>query len=99
MDSNFLLYILLYLNIVSFILGYLFSNIRATTYILDNNKYDKNIRQKSSNVVSTINIEDDKYVVAIDTSNIEKKYDTLGDVKQTTENISNSIDKLKNLKR
>ncbi len=98
MDSNFLLSILLYLNIVSFILGYLFSNIRATTYALDN-KYDKNIRQKNSNIVSTINIEDDKYVVAIDTSNIEKKYDTLGDVKQTTENISNSIDKLKNLKR
>jgi hypothetical protein len=46
-----------------------------------------------------ISIDDTKYVVDIQTSGMEKKYESLGDVKQSEENISNSINKLKNMKR
>jgi hypothetical protein len=46
----------------------------------------------------TISIDDTKYVVDIQTSGMEKKYDSLGDIKKSEENISNSINKLKNMK-
>lgn len=47
----------------------------------------------------TVSIDDTKYVVDIQTSGMEKKYDSLGDIKKSEENISNSINKLKNMKR
>jgi hypothetical protein len=48
---------------------------------------------------SNITIDDKKFVVDINTSNLEKKYDNLGEVVESKENISSSINKLKNLKR
>jgi hypothetical protein len=47
----------------------------------------------------TLTIDDTKYVVDIKTSDMEKKYESLGDIKKSEENISNSINKLKNMKR
>ena len=47
----------------------------------------------------TVSIDDTKYVVDIQTSGMEKKYESLGDIKKSEENISNSINKLKNMKR
>jgi hypothetical protein len=46
-----------------------------------------------------VSIDDTKYVVDIQTSGMEKKYESLGDIKKSEENISNSINKLKNMKR
>lgn len=51
-------------------------------------------QQKSTN----IDIDERKVVVAIKTDGLEKKYDSLGDVKQSSDSISSSIDKLKNMK-
>ena len=48
---------------------------------------------------NTISIDDKKFVTDIKTDGLERKYDTLGDIKKTEENISGSINKLKNLKR
>ena len=47
----------------------------------------------------TVSIDDTKYVVDIKTSGMEKKYDSLGDIKKSEENISDSINKLKNMKK
>jgi hypothetical protein len=44
-------------------------------------------------------IDDTKYVVDIKTSGMEKKYESLGEIKESEENINNSINKLKNMKR
>jgi hypothetical protein len=55
--------------------------------------------KQSENKVAKIKIDDAKYVTEIKTDGMEKKYDQLGDVKQSAENITNSINKLKNLKR
>lgn len=97
MDSTFILYTLLYLNIISFILGYLVSHIKNIIVI---NNSQTNFKKKlvTSTQSSNIEIEEKKYVVNIDTSNMEKKYESLGEVKQTNDNIGNSINKLKNLK-
>lgn len=55
--------------------------------------------KESDQPKQTIAIDDRKYVTDIKTSGLEKKYDNLGDVKNTNENITSSVDKLKNLKR
>lgn len=46
-----------------------------------------------------LSIDDTKYVIDIKTSGMEKKYESLGEIKKSEENISNSINKLKNMKR
>jgi hypothetical protein len=51
-----------------------------------------------SNQTKFTNIDTSKVVVAINTDNLEKKYDNLGDLKQTQDNIHESVNKLKNLK-
>lgn len=57
-------------------------------------------KHKDTAVVSNnLSIDDKKFVVDIKTDGLEKKYNSLGEVKQTQENISNSVNKLKNLKR
>lgn len=52
-----------------------------------------------TNTSKAISIDESKVVVSIDTTNLEKKYEKLGDIKQSVENISSSIDRLKNLKK
>lgn len=97
MDFSILLHILLYLNIISFILGYLLSNMtgnNTSQYKFVNTRKNRT----EDKLISNIEIKDDKYVVSIDTSNMEKKYESLGEVKKTEDNISNSVSKLKNLK-
>ena len=64
------------------------NNVKPTSFF--------NEEPKKSNMLS---IDDTKYVVDIKTSGMEKKYENLGEIKQSTENITDSINKLKNLKR
>lgn len=47
---------------------------------------------------SQISIDDTKFVTDINTNNLEKKYDKLGESTQTSDNISNSVNKLKSMK-
>lgn len=63
-------------------------NMKPTSFFDDIKKENK-----------TVSIDDTKYVVDIQTSGMEKKYDSLGDIQKSEENISNSINKLKNMKR
>jgi hypothetical protein len=46
-----------------------------------------------------ISIDDTKIVTKINTDALEKKYDQLGEKKESKENIIDSINKLKNIKR
>lgn len=48
---------------------------------------------------SKINIDATKVVTDIKTDQLEKKYEQLGEIKSSNENISSSINKLKNMKR
>lgn len=94
------LYYLIIINIMIFILGYLFgksknlgSNNNPVGF-LSKHKNTKEISQKID-----IDIDERKIVTKINTDNIEKKYDSLGQ-KQTSDNdINASINKLKNLKK
>lgn len=57
-------------------------------------------QQKTTNNTQRTNIEidDKKFVGDIKTDTLEKKYDSLGETKTSSENISGAINKLKNMK-
>lgn len=98
MTDSLIYHIIIYLNIVSLIIGYILgvclrpSNSDYTT----STKINKN--KSLENKVAGITIDDKKYVVAINTTGIEKKFDTISTTKQSEENISEAVNKLKNMK-
>lgn len=101
MTNNIIIIILVILNFFAFILGLLCGKILLNNSQANIGSQSFFKQQKQSNTVekSTISIDDSKYVVDIKTTDLEKKYDSLGETKQSTEQISSSINKLKNLKK
>jgi hypothetical protein len=98
--------ILLIVCMNSFYVGYCVGkkNIVSTTQYNEapQSFFKKNTISKENNndnLLKSINIDESKVVVSLDTDDLEKKYNKLGDVKKSDENISGSIDKLKNLKK
>lgn len=53
---------------------------------------------KDLQAVNSIEIDEKKVVLDINTESLTKKFDTLAQKKETNENISNSINKLKSMK-
>lgn len=108
MTNTILISILISLNLlflcIGIILGKTYSGISFNTLEKDNQigsseSFFKKQKHHDQQTKSTnIDIDERKVVVAIKTDGLEKKYDTLGDVKQSSDNISSSIDKLKNMK-
>jgi hypothetical protein len=58
----------------------------------------RNKQKLIDNNPKEINIDNSKYVTNINTDTLEKKYETLGDITTSKEQINTSISKLKNLK-
>jgi hypothetical protein len=99
------------INVPTLILGFLFggclfligyfigkqsaNGVCNTTINKPSNFFD-NIKKTNKN---NLEINDTKFVTEIKTDGMEKKYEALGETKQSTENITESISKLKNLKR
>jgi hypothetical protein len=99
-NNEIIILILVAFNINSLIvgcfLGRYFSS-SGVSYNKPQSFFKQNQQDKA--VTNHLSIDDKKVVVDIKTDGLEKKYDSLGDVKQSKDNISNSINKLKNLKR
>jgi hypothetical protein len=86
------------LTMNSLFIGYLIGR-SINSGVTNNSPQSFFSQNKNSPVASnSLSIDDKKFVVDIKTDGLEKKYDNLGDIKQTKENISNSVNKLKNLK-
>ena len=101
MENKILFYILLYLNVLSLFIGYIIGKI-GIGFIENNNPKNKvSIKKYNQSTVqpTDITIDDKKLVVDINTSGLEKKYQTLGQVTQTDTDISGSVNKLKNMKK
>lgn len=90
-------YLLAGFNIVSFLLGYLYCHYRIST--TTDIKQKSNNKTTDPNIQTKIDIDESKFVLGIDTSKMEKKYDSLGNVSQSNDSINNSISKLQQLKR
>jgi len=105
----FLIYIYIIINVIIFIIGYfLGSFVQKNNNLIISSGYnfitikDRPNRSKQTNIKSinkAISIDDTTFVVKSDTSDIEKKYNSLGETKISSEDISSSINKLKNLKK
>lgn len=92
---DILIFILLFLNIAFLILGYLIG--KTNQYKEINSFYNKN-KHSQDILGAQISIDDTKIVSKIKTDGLEKKYDSLGETQNTKENITSSINKLKNMK-
>lgn len=97
LNESIIIAIILILNIFSILIGYMFGRINNNIY--SNNKIIETPsffnKQKSENKVS---IDSTKIVTNINTNGLEKKYTNIGNTKETTENITTSINKLKSMK-
>lgn len=84
---------LLAIGVCFFLVGYLVGSRES------NGVYS--IVKKSSTpakLTTNISIDETKIVTKIDTNDLEKKYDHLGEKKSSQENIESSVSKLKNMK-
>ena len=90
--------ILLILNVICFIVGYLYGRTGSVVVGSTINQQPKSFFDKEK-VNSKIEIDDKKYVGNIKTDGIEKKYISLGETTTSDDNIVSSVDKLKNLKK
>jgi heme/copper-type cytochrome/quinol oxidase subunit 1 len=91
-----ILCVVLFLN--TFIVAYLLGK-SHTQNSVNNNVKSFFKQQRNEEKPNEIKIDDKKVVIDIKTEGLEKKYATLGETKVTEDNISNSVNKLKNLKR
>lgn len=99
---SIIIVILILLNFLFLIIGYILGRLHSQNSVGSQQKsfFDDNKTITShQNKINTISIDDTKYVTSIDIGNIEKKFDTLGETKNSEEQIESSINKLKNLKR
>lgn len=91
--------ILIVVNLICGLIGYFIGVFTSKGVYNSPQSFFKQQKERKEPLVSNLSIDDKKFVVDIKTDGMERKYDNLGDVKQTEENISNSVNKLKNLKR
>jgi cytochrome c biogenesis protein ResB len=101
MEQNNLLIVccIVLLTIMVGMIGYILGKINSIEAPQNNQSFFKKNSIVSDTQKNNITIDDKKFVTNINTSGMEKKYDSLGDTKKSEENISESVNKLKNLKR
>lgn len=96
MNDHFVLFSILFL-LVGFLFGQRFHKNsieeKPVSFFKQQKEHAKTIDK------STIDIDSTKHVVKIKTDDLEKKYEDMGNKQTTSENITGSINKLKNLKK
>lgn len=90
--------ILVILNILSFICGYILAKVTSNSGVYNSQQTGSINKTIKNQPLNRVIIDDTKYVTDIKTDNLEKKYDQLGDTKQSSDNIDSAINKLKNMK-
>lgn len=81
-------------------MGYIIGQLKNRGCVMTDKLVSKTNKQyNSEKSQNKIIIDDRKFVTDISTDGIEKKYNKLGDTKLSNDNISESVNKLQNLKR
>jgi hypothetical protein len=92
---------LLAIGVCLFLIGYFLG--KQSSYGVSNtvslNKPSSFFDNNKEEIKKKIVIDDAKFVTEIKTDGMKKKYENLGEIKQSTENITDSINKLKNLRK
>lgn len=100
MPEQIVVILIIALTMNSFFIGYLFGQLSKANGVTNNSPKSFFKQQDANNKeIRPISIDNKKFVTEIRTDDLEKKYDSLGDIKSTPENISDSVNKLKNLKK
>lgn len=89
--------ILIILNLLSLSLGVVLGRLWSMSGVINSDK-PKSFLKSSRQTPQAVAIDDKVYVTNIKTDGMIKKYDGLGEVKKSNENITSSIDKLKQMK-
>lgn len=97
-NETIIIILIIILTMNSFVLGYLLGNNNSRGQNESPRSFFKEQNKTNNIATQKINIDDTKFVGSINTDNIEKKYTSLGETKKSEENISGSINKLKNMK-
>lgn len=97
-NSSIIFFLIIIVSINTLLLGYLLVSFLQNGV---SNKHKSFFNQKNSlsKENNSITVNDKIFIVDIKTEGLEKKFNVLGDIKTTDEDISGSINKLKNLKR
>jgi hypothetical protein len=92
---------LILFNFVSFGIGYIIGRLNNNDYIMTEKPILRKNKQynNSGKIQNEIIIDEKKFVTDISTDGIEKKYSEFGETKLSNDNISESVNKLQNLKR
>lgn len=89
--------ILIIFNILFLVIGFILGRIWSINGVNNNDK-PKSFLKSKENKIESVSIDEKVYVTDIKTDGMTKKYDDLGEVKRSDENISSSINKLKQMK-
>lgn len=103
MSSNKENVILLFLFILTYLAGYIIGRIYSGTGVkIGTSKLDsffsKENKVNNTKKETKISIDSSTVVIDLKTDDMEKKYDTMGDVSHVSDNISGSVNRLKNMK-
>lgn len=98
MSNNILLILVLILVLNAFFIGYFLGKQQSSQTIEQPSLCSIKKNKQVCGTKSQISIDDTKFVVDINTNNLEKKYEKLGESTQSSENISDSVNKLKSMK-
>lgn len=95
MNKYDVIYLIVCIN--CYIIGYLMGRKGSST---ETNGVFKDVKRtkQSVQIPTSVSIDETKVVTNISTDNLVKKYDELGDKTVSNDNISSSINKLKNMK-
>jgi hypothetical protein len=99
--ASLLSIILILFNFVSFGIGYIIGQLNNNRHTMIEKPTSKRNKQYNNDEKSQnkIIIDDRKFVTDISVDGMEKKYNELGNTRLSNENISESVNKLQNLKR
>jgi hypothetical protein len=95
----FIICIGILLSIIFLTIGYILGKLSNIGVEKNNSNNIGHFKSKNNTTKNKVEIDNKKIVTPIKTNTLEKKYESLGDKKTSSENISGAIDKLKNIKK
>jgi len=98
--AHIVILLLIISHIICLILGYILGQLRSISGVSISSQPNKVLQSiVNKDTKQSISIDSSKFVTNITTEGMEKKYATLGEIKDSEENISSSVNKLKSMKK
>lgn len=99
LNNNYIIVTLIItINVLSVIIGFILGKLHGISGVNNGINKPKSFLKTSTETKEQVSIDDKIYVTDIKTDGMIKRYDDLGEVKKSNENITSSINKLKQMK-